>query len=57
MSVSILIPRVDSISITPNPVNSNTSFIIAVNVSEYEKVLETSIPWCGSLKVGEEIII
>ncbi|WP_346867136.1 hypothetical protein [Clostridium sp. UBA1353] len=57
MSPSILIPSIDSVTIIPNPVNANTSFLIAISVSEYEKVLESSTPLCGTMKVGEEIII
>lgn len=40
MSYTLLVPNIDSVSITPNPVNANTSYLIAIAVSEIEQIFE-----------------
>lgn len=54
MSTSVLVPNVDNITITPNPVSINTSFLISVKVSEITKVLEPESVYCGTLYCGQE---
>lgn len=54
MSYVILVPDIQSASISPNPVNANTAFLIAVMTTEIEKVLEPVTRYCGTLKCGEE---
>lgn len=57
MSYTLLIPQIDSVSITPNPVNQNTAFLIAVAVSEIEQILEPIIMYSGTFYSGEEVVI
>lgn len=50
---TILKPNISSVMITPNPVSTNTSFLIAISVSEMEISIEPSIKYCGTFKCGE----
>ncbi len=52
----ILVPDVQSATISPNPVNANTAFLIAVQVKEIEKVLLPVVRYCGTFVCGEEDI-
>lgn len=54
MSYVLLVPSIESASISPNPVNANTAYLIAVLVTEIEKVLEPTIRYCGTFVCGEE---
>lgn len=54
---TILKPSISNITITPNPVNANTSFLIAISVSEIEVALEPTILYCGTFNCGEELDI
>jgi len=54
LSVSILTPQINSVAITPNPVNANTSFLIAISVSEVEVNLEAIPIYCGTFYCGED---
>lgn len=54
MSYVILVPVIQSASISPNPVNANAAFLAAVLVTEIEKVLEPVVRYCGTLMCGEE---
>ena len=51
---TILIPNIDSVSITPNPVNANASFLISVSVSEIEIALESILIYPGTFYCGED---
>lgn len=57
MSHTLLVPKVDSVSISPNPVNANTSYLIAILVSEIEQILEPKIIYSGTFYSGEEVIL
>lgn len=57
MSYTLLIPKIDSVSITPNPVNANTSYLIAIAVSEIEQILEPIMIYSGTFYSGEEEVI
>ncbi len=57
MSIPILVPEITSVAITPNPVNANTSFLIAISVTEIEQILEPIIIYSGTFYSGEEVII
>ena len=57
MSYTLLVPQIDSVSIGPNPVNANTSYLIAITVSEIEQILEPIIIYSGTFYSGEEVII
>jgi hypothetical protein len=57
MSYTLLVPQIDSVSISPNPVNANTSYLIAIAVSEIEQILEPIIIYSGTFYSGEEVII
>lgn len=54
MSYIILVPEVQAVSLAPNPVNANTAYLIAVLVTEIQKVLEPTILYCGTFSCGEE---
>ncbi|MBU3208682.1 hypothetical protein KPL28_03400 [Clostridium algidicarnis] len=51
---TLLKPNINSITITPNPINANTGFSIAISVSEIEVVLEPTILYCGTFSCGDE---
>ncbi|MEG0133412.1 MAG: hypothetical protein RR891_07670 [Clostridium sp.] len=57
MSISILVPKINAATITPNPINANTTFLISINISEVEQILEPSISYCGTISASEQIII
>jgi hypothetical protein len=54
LPVSILKPQINSVTITPNPVNANTAFFIAISVSEVEVVLEPILIYSGTFACGED---
>jgi hypothetical protein len=54
LSISILKPSIDSVTITPNPVTINTSYLIAISVSEVEVILESILIYCGAFYCGED---
>lgn len=53
MSYQVQIPRIDSVSITPNPVDFNTKFLLSVAVSEETITLEPYYYYSGDLYAGE----
>lgn len=57
MSYTMLEPRIDNVSISPNPVNANTSYFIAVLVSEVEIILEPITIYSGTFCAGQEVIL
>lgn len=57
MSYILLVPQINSASISPNPVNANTSFLIAISVSEIEEVLEPMIFFSGTFYAGQEVVL
>lgn len=57
MSYTLLVPQVDNVSIVPNPVNANTSFLIAISVSEVEEILEPILIYSGTFYAGETEIL
>lgn len=57
MSYTLLVPKVDTVSIVPNPVIANTSFLIAIAVSEIEQILEPIIIYSGTFYAGETEIL
>lgn len=56
MTYVITVPEIQSASITPNPVNANSPYVLSVKVVEIEKVLEPTIRYCGTFYCGEEDI-
>lgn len=53
MSYQIQMPRIDAASITPNPVNMNTPFLISVTVSKNTVTLEPAYFYSGEINSGE----
>lgn len=53
MSYQVQIPRVDSATISPNPVDFNTKFLLSVSVSEETITLEPYYYYSGDLYAGE----
>ena len=51
---TVLKPSINSVTITPNPVNANTAFLIAVSVSEVEVTLEPILIYCGTFHCNED---
>lgn len=51
---TLLKPSIDDATITPNPVNQNTAFLIQIVVSEIEITLEPTIIYCGTFYCGED---
>lgn len=56
-SYLLYIPKIQNVSITPNPVFQNTKFTISVKVSEIETEVRKVYPYCGSLVCGQKIIM
>ena len=48
-------PQIDSVTITPNPVNINTSFFIAVSASDAIVTMYKVYPISGTFKSGQAI--
>lgn len=48
-------PKINTVSITPNPVNINKTFLIAVSVTEVEVVMYKVSPISGTFKSGQTI--
>lgn len=57
MSYTLLVPQVDTVSIVPNPVNANTSYLLAITVSEIEQILEPILIYSGTFYSGEEVVL
>ncbi len=53
MSYQIQVPRIDSASISPNPVGFNTKFLLSVLVSEETIILEPYYYYSGDIYAGE----
>lgn len=53
MSYQVQVPRIDSVSITPNPVDFNAKFLLSVSVSEETITLEPYYYYSGDLYAGE----
>lgn len=54
MTYTLLKPQIDNANITPNPVDQNSPYLIAISVSEIEVILEPTIIYCGSFYCGED---
>lgn len=50
---SILIPKIDEISLVPNPVVQNSEFKISIMVSEIAVELKPETRYSGELYAGE----
>jgi hypothetical protein len=57
MSYTLLVPQIDAVSITPNPVNQNAAFLIAITVSEIEQILEPILIYSGTFYAGETEVL
>ncbi len=57
MSYILLKPHIENVIITPNPVIQNTAFLIQINVTEIEVIIEPVPIYCGTFYCGEEFII
>ena len=53
MSYQVQIPRIDSATISPNPVDFNTKFLLSVSVSGETITLEPYYYYSGDLYAGE----
>ena len=51
---TLLKPQIDTIMITPNPVNQNTPYFIQISVTEIEIILEPIIVYSGTFYCGED---
>lgn len=56
MTYVLLVPEIQQATITPNPVNANTAYLLTIKVTEIEKILEPIIRYCGTFYCGEEDI-
>lgn len=54
VSYRIKTPSVESVSLTPNPVTQNTSFILSVIASDIEIFIPPKIIHCGTFSCGQE---
>lgn len=56
MSITILRPEVQTVSIIPNPVNFNSPVIIRVVVEDISIILEPEFVFSGEIYSGEDFI-
>ena len=54
MNYILVVPSVQSATISPNPVNANTAYLISITVAEIELILEPIFRYCGTFVCGEE---
>ena len=52
-SYTILMPNIDEISLTPNPVTQNSNIMISIGVSEITVELTPEIKYAGEFYSGE----
>ena len=52
---AVLEPKITSVTISPNPVNINTSFTISVSVTEVQVTLYNVWPISGAYTAGQTI--
>lgn len=59
MSLSVLIPVIQSASTSPNPANINNSVSLTVSVVEQTIILDEIYPYCGQANIycGEVIYL
>lgn len=55
--MAVFEPKITAVTISPNPVNINTSFLISVGVTEVEVVMYKVSAVSGTIKSGQSIII
>jgi len=48
-------PQINSVSLTPNPVNINTSFMISIEVADVDITMYKRYAASGALKSGQAI--
>lgn len=48
-------PKINSVAITPNPVNINNAFLIVVSVSDVKIAMYMVSPISGTFKAGQAI--
>lgn len=51
MSISVMVPVVQSASMSPNPANINNSVSLTVSVTEQEIILNEIYPYCGQANI------
>lgn len=54
MTYTLLKPKIDSVNISPNPVEQNKPYLIQAEISEIEVILEPTIIYCGTFYCGED---
>lgn len=52
-SITITLPKITAVTITPNPVNAKASFILSVKVTEISKTLTPKPFMSGEVYAGE----
>lgn len=59
MSLSVMVPVVQSASMAPNPANINSSVSLTVSVVEQSIILDEIYPYCGQYGIycGEVIYL
>lgn len=50
----VLMPKIKEVSLTPNPVNQNSSLLVAVSITEETAILPPQIIYNGTFYSGEE---
>lgn len=54
ISYRIKTPSVENVSLTPNPVNQNSSFLVSVIAAEIEIFIPPKFTFCGTFSCGQE---
>lgn len=52
-TITITIPEITAVSMSPNPIETQALLKISVNVSEVQKILYPEWPYSGELYAGE----
>lgn len=55
--MAIYEPKINTVTLLPNPVNINKSFTISVSVSEIEVIMYAVSRISGTFKSGESIVL
>lgn len=53
-SITITLPQITQVQITPNPVNAKATFVLSVKVTEITKVLTPKPFMSGEIYSGEQ---
>ncbi len=57
MPLTITVPVITAVTLSPNPVSINSALTITATVTEQTVTLEETYPYCGEINCGEEFYL